>query len=36
MTYMTDDNKQYVVMVAGGHGSVGTTPGDYVIAYTLP
>ncbi|TLX12893.1 glucose/quinate/shikimate family membrane-bound PQQ-dependent dehydrogenase [Rhizobium sp. MHM7A] len=36
MTYTTDDNKQYVVMVAGGHGSVGTKPGDYVIAYTLP
>ncbi len=36
MTYETDDNKQYVVMVAGGHGSVGTKPGDYVIAYTLP
>lgn len=36
MTYTTSDNKQYVVMVAGGHGSVGTTPGDYVIAYTLP
>ncbi|MBB4442125.1 MULTISPECIES: glucose/quinate/shikimate family membrane-bound PQQ-dependent dehydrogenase [Rhizobium] len=36
MTYMADDNKQYVVMVAGGHGSVGTKPGDYVIAYTLP
>ncbi|MBB3233946.1 glucose/quinate/shikimate family membrane-bound PQQ-dependent dehydrogenase [Phyllobacterium endophyticum] len=28
--------KQYVVIVAGGHGSVGTKPGDYVIAYTLP
>ncbi|APO73969.1 quinoprotein glucose dehydrogenase [Rhizobium etli 8C-3] len=36
MTYTTSDNKQYVVMVAGGHGSVGTKPGDYVIAYTLP
>ncbi len=36
MTYATDDGKQYVVMVAGGHGSVGTKPGDYVIAYTLP
>ncbi|ANM09730.1 MULTISPECIES: glucose/quinate/shikimate family membrane-bound PQQ-dependent dehydrogenase [unclassified Rhizobium] len=36
MTYTTEDNKQYVVMVAGGHGSVGTKPGDYVIAYTLP
>jgi quinoprotein glucose dehydrogenase len=23
-------------MVAGGHGSVGTKPGDYVIAYALP
>jgi quinoprotein glucose dehydrogenase len=30
------DGKQYVVIVAGGHGSVGTKPGDYVIAYTLP
>ena len=36
MTYATSDGKQYVVMVAGGHGSVGTKPGDYVIAYTLP
>lgn len=36
MTYETDDGRQYVVMVAGGHGSVGTKPGDYVIAYTLP
>ncbi|MGV8938769.1 MAG: glucose/quinate/shikimate family membrane-bound PQQ-dependent dehydrogenase [Allorhizobium sp.] len=35
MTYTAND-KQYVVMVAGGHGSVGTKPGDYVIAYTLP
>ncbi|MBF2715622.1 glucose/quinate/shikimate family membrane-bound PQQ-dependent dehydrogenase [Agrobacterium vitis] len=30
------NGKQYVVMVAGGHGSIGTKPGDYVIAYTLP
>lgn len=30
------NGKQYVVIVAGGHGSVGTKPGDYVIAYTLP
>lgn len=35
MTY-TAGGKQYVVIVAGGHGSVGTKPGDYVIAYTLP
>ncbi|OLP57096.1 glucose dehydrogenase [Rhizobium rhizosphaerae] len=36
MTYATDDGTQYVVMVAGGHGSVGTKPGDYIIAYRLP
>ena len=36
MTYTTDDGRQFVVMVAGGHGSVGTKPGDYVIAYALP
>ena len=36
MTYSLQDGKQYVVIVAGGHGSVGTKPGDYVIAYTLP
>ncbi|WP_432347229.1 glucose/quinate/shikimate family membrane-bound PQQ-dependent dehydrogenase [Shinella yambaruensis] len=35
MTYTIGD-KQYVLIVAGGHGSVGTKPGDYVIAYTLP
>lgn len=36
MTYALEDGKQYVVMVAGGHGSVGTKAGDYVIAYRLP
>ena len=36
MTYATEDGTQYVVMVAGGHGSVGTKPGDYIIAYRLP
>ena len=36
MTYAVDDGRQFVVMVAGGHGSVGTKPGDYVIAYALP
>ncbi|WP_128253365.1 glucose/quinate/shikimate family membrane-bound PQQ-dependent dehydrogenase [Falsirhodobacter deserti] len=35
MTYEVD-GRQYVVMVAGGHGSIGTDPGDYVIAYSLP
>ncbi|WP_067336105.1 glucose/quinate/shikimate family membrane-bound PQQ-dependent dehydrogenase [Stappia indica] len=36
MTYALENGKQYVVMVAGGHGSVGTKAGDYVVAYTLP
>jgi quinoprotein glucose dehydrogenase len=36
MTYANKDGKQFVVIVAGGHGSIGTKPGDYVIAYTLP
>ena len=36
MTYSTQDGTQYVVIVAGGHGSVGTKPGDSIIAYTLP
>jgi len=35
MTYETDDGTQYVLIVAGGHGSIGTKPGDYVIAYKL-
>ncbi|MBZ7920852.1 glucose/quinate/shikimate family membrane-bound PQQ-dependent dehydrogenase [Ensifer adhaerens] len=35
MSYAVGD-KQYVLIVAGGHGSVGTKPGDYIIAYTLP
>jgi quinoprotein glucose dehydrogenase len=34
MTY-DEDGRQYVVIVAGGHGSIGTKPGDYVIAYAL-
>ncbi|GLK72421.1 membrane-bound PQQ-dependent dehydrogenase, glucose/quinate/shikimate family [Ancylobacter dichloromethanicus] len=28
--------RQFVVQVAGGHGSIGTKAGDYIIAYTLP
>jgi len=36
MTYTAADGRQFVLIVAGGHGSVGTKPGDYVIAYTLP
>jgi quinoprotein glucose dehydrogenase len=36
MTYTGSDDKQYVLLVAGGHGSIGTKAGDYVIAYRLP
>lgn len=36
MTYTTDDGAQYVLIVAGGHGSIGTKAGDYVMAYKLP
>lgn len=36
MTYRGADGRQYLVVVAGGHGSTGTAPGDHVIAYALP
>jgi quinoprotein glucose dehydrogenase len=37
MTYWSDaSNRQFVVVVAGGHGSIGTRAGDAVIAYALP
>jgi quinoprotein glucose dehydrogenase len=35
MTYERN-GKQYVVVAVGGHGKLGTTQGDYVIAYALP
>ncbi len=35
MTY-TRGGKQYIVIVAGGHGGLGTTRGDYVVAFALP
>jgi quinoprotein glucose dehydrogenase len=35
MTYAID-GKQYVVIMAGGHGSFGTKMGDYLVAYALP
>ena len=28
--------KQFVVIAAGGHGKLGTRPGDSVVAYALP
>jgi len=34
MTYAID-GRQYVVIAAGGHGGAGTTPGDYVVAFSL-
>jgi quinoprotein glucose dehydrogenase len=28
--------KQYVVIAAGGHGRMVTTPGDSIVAFALP
>ena len=37
MTYFLEETeKQYVVIAAGGHARIGTTAGDYLIAYALP
>jgi len=37
MTYLAGkDRKQFVVIAAGGHGKLGTTSGDSLIAYSLP
>lgn len=36
MTYTGEDGRQYLLVVAGGHGSTHTKPGDYIIAYALP
>jgi quinoprotein glucose dehydrogenase len=37
MSYSLEETgKQYVVIAAGGHGRIGSTTGDYVIAYSLP
>lgn len=35
-TYLGADGRQYLVVVAGGHGSTGTKAGDAIIAYALP
>ena len=35
-TYQGADGRQYLVVVAGGHGSTGTQAGDSIIAYALP
>ncbi|MGI9284839.1 MAG: PQQ-binding-like beta-propeller repeat protein, partial [Pseudomonadales bacterium] len=34
--FLKQTEKQYIVIAAGGHGRVGTTNGDYLIAYALP
>ncbi|UIJ72306.1 PQQ-binding-like beta-propeller repeat protein [Aurantimonas sp. HBX-1] len=36
MTYEGADGRQYLLVAAGGHGSLGTKRGDSVIAYALP
>jgi quinoprotein glucose dehydrogenase len=36
MTYLGADQRQYLLVVAGGHGSTGTKAGDSVRAYALP
>ncbi|HEX5779433.1 MAG TPA: PQQ-binding-like beta-propeller repeat protein [Xanthobacteraceae bacterium] len=35
-TYLGRDGRQYLVVVAGGHGSTGTKAGDAIVAYALP
>jgi quinoprotein glucose dehydrogenase len=35
MTFAGKSGKQYVVIAAGGHGPLGTAPGDAIIAFTL-
>ncbi|NAW65908.1 membrane-bound PQQ-dependent dehydrogenase, glucose/quinate/shikimate family [Photobacterium halotolerans] len=35
MTYLNSQGEQMVVIVAGGHGSIGTTLGDYIVAFKL-
>ena len=35
-TYRLDaDGPQYLVIAAGGHDTMGTTPGDHLIAFAL-
>jgi quinoprotein glucose dehydrogenase len=36
ITYLGADGRQYLLVVAGGHGSTHTKAGDSVIAYALP
>ena len=36
MTYVGRDDRQYVVITAGGHGALGTRYGDDTMAFALP
>ncbi|MFC3712535.1 membrane-bound PQQ-dependent dehydrogenase, glucose/quinate/shikimate family [Sphingoaurantiacus capsulatus] len=36
MTYLGQDGRQYVVIFAGGHGSLRTKRGDHLVAFALP
>jgi quinoprotein glucose dehydrogenase len=37
MTYVSErDGRQYVVIASGGHGSMTTKAGDYIVAFALP
>ena len=37
MTYrLRPDGRQFVVIAAGGHGTLGTRQGDWLVAYALP
>ena len=37
MTYrLTPNGRQYVVIAVGGHATMGTTPGDSMMAFSLP
>jgi quinoprotein glucose dehydrogenase len=37
MSYVSDKTKkQYVLIMAGGHGSLGTKMGDSLMAFSLP
>ena len=36
MTYADKNGKQFLLVTAGGHGSLGTRQGDYVVVYALP
>jgi quinoprotein glucose dehydrogenase len=37
MTYkLRGEGRQFIVVAAGGHDQIGSTKGDYVIAWALP